>query len=661
MPFLRDSSIGTQAYDLQDFAPTFTESLQATSDETILGGPTAVGFDYYKLQQENQGEKLSAEDAKAKIDASGVQGVKAGNGEYSANALDILIERKRQETIRQDVLSNTQYSWSGTPARALATVAGSIIDPLNVVSAFIPVVGEARIVSLLGNTAVGSIGRAGARAGIGAVEGVVGAAAIEPLVYFGRTQLQDDYSLADSALNLAVGGVLGAGLRAGGGQVADITRQVDPFERFSGLNPQQVQKVFDYEKARLAGEDYPITGFTEGMRKAAGIADEVQAPTAESRVQELYSGTDDSLPKIQQDEWQALLDGYGRDVQATVLEKRAPFNSLDDLTTERANEVAARQLADEFRAQALADTSGRAAKGDIARLRAESEELAKQVQRNIDEANSVGEVEPVSPDRLKELARQYQSEGMKFKDAQKKANKEIARLNEQARLSGDDLQAQREAILERNVDIAARQEAIESQITANAQATQAEQNLAALARGETPESFRQQVENKAAELLAQQQIRAAAREQTAISKVMRATPEQREAAFKSGLAQMLNGRNPDVDVLFKSNPTLKEVQAVADRTQSPDSLAVGDPAMSEAADLKLAEAPNNEDIQAAREELSKAIDRIQQVTAQKGIEPEANTRLQSILSELNQYDAEIQNAESYAKAVKAAAFCGLTK
>jgi hypothetical protein len=63
--------------------------------------------------------------------------------------------------------------------------------------------------------------RAAVRAQVGAVEGLAGAALLEPLVYGIATDLQKDYTLADSFLNVAFGTILGGGLHVGGGAVRD--------------------------------------------------------------------------------------------------------------------------------------------------------------------------------------------------------------------------------------------------------------------------------------------------------------------------------------------------------------------------------------------------------------------------------------------------------
>lgn len=137
------------------------------------------------------------------------QGIRQG-------ALDILIDRHREQAARQQVMTRANGGAFGT--QLAAGISASLLDPLNIASAFVPVVGEARYASILGRAAT-PLGRAGVRAGVGAVEGAVGAAIIEPLPLLAAQQDQTEYGLSDSLANIAMGGLLGGGLHTVGGSV----------------------------------------------------------------------------------------------------------------------------------------------------------------------------------------------------------------------------------------------------------------------------------------------------------------------------------------------------------------------------------------------------------------------------------------------------------
>ena len=70
----------------------------------------------------------------------------------------------------------------------------------------------------------GALARAGIRARVGAMEGAVGAAMLEPLIYAGAQTANADYDLNDTLANIAFGSVFGGGLHVIGGAVGDRIR-----------------------------------------------------------------------------------------------------------------------------------------------------------------------------------------------------------------------------------------------------------------------------------------------------------------------------------------------------------------------------------------------------------------------------------------------------
>ncbi len=132
-----------------------------------------------------------------------------------------LRDLKMDELRRQDVINRGNGGfWQGA-ARLGTGLGASVVDPLNLLSAFIPVVGEARYATLLAEAGAGLLSRAGVRAGVGAVEGAVGQALLEPFVYGLSKAEQRDYNMADSLINIAFGGAFGAGLHIPVGMAKD--------------------------------------------------------------------------------------------------------------------------------------------------------------------------------------------------------------------------------------------------------------------------------------------------------------------------------------------------------------------------------------------------------------------------------------------------------
>ena len=164
---------------------------------------------------------LPTEEQASIIDAYGLKGQITPRPGYSRDMLDVVMKRKKAELARQA----TREAAPGIYAPlGFATELGiSLFDPINVASAFVPVVGEARVLSMLGR-ASGALGRAGVRAGVGTVEGAVGAAMIEPVIALAKTQQQADYDMSDALGNIAFGAAFGAALHPTAGAVGDWLR-----------------------------------------------------------------------------------------------------------------------------------------------------------------------------------------------------------------------------------------------------------------------------------------------------------------------------------------------------------------------------------------------------------------------------------------------------
>lgn len=146
------------------------------------------------------------------------------NDEYQS-VVDIMVNQKTEERERQSILERgPQGSWnpfsSGfyVGASKLAVgIGGSFLDPINIGASFIPVFGQARFAALAARTSLTK-----ARTVRGAVEGSFGAAVVEPIVYSSAKQVQADYGIVDSFMNIGFGTILGTGLHVGAGKLKDI-------------------------------------------------------------------------------------------------------------------------------------------------------------------------------------------------------------------------------------------------------------------------------------------------------------------------------------------------------------------------------------------------------------------------------------------------------
>ena len=180
----------------------------------LYGEPEYLVTEYgaYVSGRKPVGSMYDVDEANAMGEAYGLKFDKP----IPAAALDIMVERKKLEQLRQSISS------SGPRAPILKFFTGlavSVADPLNAVVSFIPVIGEARYASL-----VAKLGKVGARSVRGVVEGAVGAVAVEPFILAAASQEQSDYEMMDSLLNVTFGSIMGGGLHVAGGAAGDFLK-----------------------------------------------------------------------------------------------------------------------------------------------------------------------------------------------------------------------------------------------------------------------------------------------------------------------------------------------------------------------------------------------------------------------------------------------------
>lgn len=188
-----------------------------------LQAPQDVSPQIYVAPDQQPSPVVSAEEARARVQREGLD-LTIPDAGIPQRALDILIERKRQERLREDTLNRGPSGFVPGSLRLATALGVSLLDPINDASAFIPFVGEGRYAALLARFGGSAFGRAAVRFGVGAIEGGASQALLEPITYGAHLQEQADYTLLNSITNIALGTVLGGGLHVAGGLAADIAR-----------------------------------------------------------------------------------------------------------------------------------------------------------------------------------------------------------------------------------------------------------------------------------------------------------------------------------------------------------------------------------------------------------------------------------------------------
>jgi hypothetical protein len=220
--FFTEGEIGNTAAEAEgtSLIPATTGEVQrAQWVQTFAENPASRLVRWIDRNTEPYPITMSPEEATAEY---GVPGRLSFTEPVSRTTARDLNEFHVNSAIREDVIARRQGGFAtGGVARFAVSLTAAIIDPLNIASAFIPGVREARVAALLGETAAGVGGRLLVRGIAGGSAGLAGAAALEPLNYWLSQQDKDDYTMGDVLTNLAFGTILGAGLHSGIGIVRD--------------------------------------------------------------------------------------------------------------------------------------------------------------------------------------------------------------------------------------------------------------------------------------------------------------------------------------------------------------------------------------------------------------------------------------------------------
>lgn len=220
-----DGAIAEDQGALTDFSSSAGENFGASFQRQWDTNPVAfVGRSVRTFAEDwnarfGNGELVDQETAQTENKRLGLD-IDVGAGGMSRYELDTLQYLKQRE-VGQQTVSARPHGVGATLSGFAGGFAAGALDPINVASAFIPVVQEARYAEWLAAAGESTLARAAVRAKVGAIEGVVGAAAVEPIVYAGAQSEQLDYGVGDSFLNVMFGGILGGGLHVLGGAAYD--------------------------------------------------------------------------------------------------------------------------------------------------------------------------------------------------------------------------------------------------------------------------------------------------------------------------------------------------------------------------------------------------------------------------------------------------------
>lgn len=267
---------------LTDFPAPAGRVIAGAFDDALETNPVPLFLLARELNANRDSPRLLPWDAMDQAKKAGVS-VKVPDDGITQAALSILIERRKDDAAR-----DTLFARREGPVAAIGTfgagLAGTMMDPANAASGFIPVLSGTRYAGALAKAAtLGS--RTALRAGIGAAEGLVGAAVVELPTIALRRDLQDEYGLYDSLANVAFGTFASSGLRMVGGAARDrwrglqAARQEDYLRSVEPSEWAAVRAAHERQVERDMNTELEL-----GFERGQGASDGLQERWAQQRV-----------------------------------------------------------------------------------------------------------------------------------------------------------------------------------------------------------------------------------------------------------------------------------------------------------------------------------------------------------------------------------------
>tara|TARA_Y100000004_G_C8939368_1_gene423513 strand:- start:248 stop:1993 length:1746 start_codon:yes stop_codon:yes gene_type:complete len=382
--------------------------LGATFEETMYYNPVnALGrIADQKLGRGRQGRNLTRDEY---LESEYYrEGMTVGEDGITEGLASLLADRHDERSAFQTTLSRSRGGFGLGAAQFGVALAGSVIDPLNVASAFIPSVAVARGATMAAKIKPAGAARAvrqrldgktsGSRFATGTIDGAIGAAVVEPLV-IGAAALEgdDDYTLMDSFLNVALGSALGGGLHWGAGKISDRINKLpaptrDQAQRTSvaqlALDKEvEVTKLIDnVEKTNVAKVEEQagkkIVYDSDGQPKAVDVVDISKDGTITVR-------DADGTEKILDAGDTFSKSPYDEDYQVTIFDAEDSLSSFSDQDLDQVSEfmdseiVAAEQAGDTAKA-AKARIDKKAV--EIEKKRRAGEDVQRPLDPDMDEA-----------------------------------------------------------------------------------------------------------------------------------------------------------------------------------------------------------------------------------------------------------------------------------
>jgi len=286
----------------------FTEAVKHMFEDTTVGSVHRINAINKARAEVEDNEMLTAEEANAKYAQYGVH----FNNPIRKQEAEVIVAQKIKEMAARERLSRSEGTFMSGVASLTGSMVGSLADPINIATMFIPV--SKLIPALKGLEATGFMGRTLVRG----ADGVIMNSLVEPLPLYAASIDQRDYTMADSMFNLAAGGAFNAGM----GALIEGVRGLAAGELFNSNvasaielgNNRALDNLIEYNKKK-----HTITSMA--------FDDLVNLGTNHVDVQNVAGGV---VVKLKETGPLSRLSGYGKDVDTAIRDLRQQIGALLD-------------------------------------------------------------------------------------------------------------------------------------------------------------------------------------------------------------------------------------------------------------------------------------------------------------------------------------------
>lgn len=249
---------------------------------------------------------LSREEANLKYSQYGV----TFTSSIRQNEADIIAAKKIKETALRERLANTEGTFMSGASSLLGGMAGAMLDPINIATAFIPVTKV--IPALRAFEATGAWGRVAVKG----IDGLVMNSLVEPLPLWMAGIDQRDYTMADSLFNITAGGLFGAGI----GGFTEGVRALSAGEKFNS----NLAATIDFANNR--GYD-TILDMQKKKPAITSIAYDELVNLAPEKLSVAQVGGN-TVVRLNDDSSLSKLVGYGKDLESARTNLRQQIGAL---------------------------------------------------------------------------------------------------------------------------------------------------------------------------------------------------------------------------------------------------------------------------------------------------------------------------------------------